>query len=134
MPIDFGAHFSEEELACPCCGACNVTQELVDALNKLRDLAGAPIVIDSGYRCAAHNAAIGGEPHSYHMQGMAADIRMAPRNGHDVARLADQIEAFHGFGAAPLWCHVDVRPTPDKHFWGYAAGRGIIPWPYPEKP
>lgn len=44
-------------------------------LEPLRAAVGHPIVITSGYRCPALNAAVGGVAGSQHMLGEAADIR-----------------------------------------------------------
>lgn len=44
-------------------------------LQTLRNLIGKPLVITSGYRCAKHNAEVGGEPDSAHLYGWAADIQ-----------------------------------------------------------
>jgi hypothetical protein len=33
-----------------------------------------PLHIDSGYRCLALNSDVGGDPHSAHMEGRAADV------------------------------------------------------------
>lgn len=43
-------------------------------LEKVRALLGAPLHIDSGYRCPALNKAVGGVPDSAHVQGYAADF------------------------------------------------------------
>lgn len=54
-------------------------------LQPLRDAWGAPLSVNSGYRCPAVNSAVGGEATSQHLKGEAADIcpsRM--RNDPDV--------------------------------------------------
>jgi len=48
-------------------------------LQRIRDDVG-PIVVSSGYRSAAVNAAVGGSPTSQHVEGKAADITY-PRVG-----------------------------------------------------
>lgn len=45
-----------------------------DVLEPLRKRFGKPIHINSGFRCKALNAAVGGALRSYHMQGRAVDI------------------------------------------------------------
>ena len=45
-------------------------------LLPLRNKYGTPIVITSGYRCAALNKLVGGVANSNHLQGNAADIRV----------------------------------------------------------
>lgn len=48
--------------------------ELVQLLDKARGIAGVPFKITSGLRTVAQNAIVGGEPHSAHLRGLAADI------------------------------------------------------------
>jgi len=47
-------------------------------LEPLREHFGVPIKINSGFRCRALNAAVGGAPNSYHTKGRAVDIPMKP--------------------------------------------------------
>lgn len=69
---------------------------LVDTvIQPLRDAWGAPLAINSGYRCPEVNAAVGGVPTSQHVLGEAADVCPFGRNGHgdievvkNIARLA----------------------------------------------
>lgn len=51
---------------------CVLYEELVNADQKLRDALGS-ITINSGYRNAAYNKAIGGAKNSCHIKGMASD-------------------------------------------------------------
>ena len=64
--------------------AMNVFVRFLEALvnrvlDPLREAWGAPIIVTSGYRCEELNARVGGAKRSYHLRGMAADIR--PQNG-----------------------------------------------------
>lgn len=43
-------------------------------LEAVRTLLGEPLIISSGYRCAALNEKVGGVPTSAHVQGYAADF------------------------------------------------------------
>ena len=53
-------------------------------LEQVRALAGGvPLVIKSGYRCPEVNAAVGGHPRSYHLEGLAADFDPPPGWTHD---------------------------------------------------
>ena len=140
-------HFSLEELVAselaarqgidntPSVEVENNLRVLAAGLERVRVvLAGAPIHVNSGYRCAALNAAVGGAANSAHVRGLAADI-VCPGFGSplDVCRAiaasgvpTDQI--IHEFGA---WCHVAFAalggvPRGEfltiRHGTGYQAG------------
>jgi zinc D-Ala-D-Ala carboxypeptidase len=96
------------------------TCEMLERIRAhLMQLAGKPIplIVTSGYRCQALNAAIGSSPASDHVLAMAADFK-APLFGSafQVAKaLAPHVEGLeigqliHEFGA---WVHVSTRrPT-----------------------
>ena len=71
-------NFSLREFQCPCCHTVMLHPKLAASLQKLREAWGKPLTVTSGYRCARHNAEVGGVPRSRHMRGLAADIA-APR-------------------------------------------------------
>lgn len=73
---DLTKNFSRSEFACRCgCGFDDINKFLVAKLQVLRDKIGVPIMINSGCRCQKHNDAIGGAKFSYHIRGLAADIK-----------------------------------------------------------
>lgn len=47
---------------------------LATFLQRIRDLYNKPVIVNSGYRCLAHNHAVGGASRSYHVQGIAVDF------------------------------------------------------------
>ena len=73
--------FKEKELCCKCCGQLppfareNIEALVENVLDPAREKLGSPIIVNSGYRCPKHNAAVGGASNSQHMRGEAADIR-----------------------------------------------------------
>lgn len=67
-------HFSTSELACPCCGALSVDEELLERLDRVRDALGVPLQVGSCYRCSRNNRAKGGGSRSLHLVSGAADI------------------------------------------------------------
>ena len=118
---DLSRNFSSKEFACKCCcGQVNLSPRLIDGLQRLRDLAGEPIRITSGYRCPAHNTAVGGVPDSQHTKGQAADISIGRKTTAEIKALAEQIDVFAdgGIGGYPNhgFVHVDVRGH--KARWG----------------
>ena len=120
-------NFSRHEFECRCCGRAEINQRLVDALQELRDLAGLPVRVTSGYRCSEHNRAIGGATRSQHLLGTAADIVVRGMIPAEMYRLAKDIEAFHngGIGVYPDkgFIHVDVRDGRAR--WGQLDGKYV---------
>lgn len=110
-------NFSRRELACKC--GCKPTptgidanlQRLANALQELRDLAGVPLVVTSGYRCPRHNQAIKGARSSQHTLGLAADVWSKYMTPAELADLAERVPAFAngGIGRYSRWVHVDIR-------------------------
>lgn len=108
-------NFSRSEFRCKgthCCGnSAPVHPDLIKALQELRELAGTPLTITSGFRCNQHNADIGGSDNSFHCLGMAADIQSNNYTPKELAALAESIPLFKngGIGIYRSWIHVDVR-------------------------
>ena len=121
-------HFKRSEFACKDgCGFAQPAAELVAALESLRVAIDKPILIDDACRCAKHNAAVGGVPHSQHVLGTAADIRCPGLTARELYAEAAKIEAFKGFGVSENeYIHVDIRETPAR--WCYDAGGKQVPW------
>ena len=84
MSTKLSPHFSLEELTTTKTGISNIPHEndinqlrilCRDILEPLRDKIGKPIIIvDSAFRSAAVNRAVGGVSNSQHLIGQAADI------------------------------------------------------------
>jgi len=115
------AHFSEEEFVCHCgCGKVHVDPRLVYLLEKAREVLGRPIIITSGYRCAAHNKAVGGKPVSAHLTGEAADIQCVfSAERHDLVRTFLTLGVSR-IGIGRGFIHIDVSTTlPQRVMWLY---------------
>ena len=64
----------------------NLRSLCLEVLQPLRDYVGAPVHINSGYRCPELNMTVGGVKNSQHSRGEAADIRIAsPKQGREWA-------------------------------------------------
>ena len=97
-----------------------IDEGLVVLLQCIREHFGKPVHITSGYRTAAHNAAVGGSKSSQHLLGRAADFYV---EGMDVATVAAYAETLlpsrGGIGRYPKdaahpkrstgWVHIDTR-------------------------
>lgn len=99
-----------------------VDETLTVVLQCIRDHFGKPVTITSGYRTAAHNAAVGGAKSSQHLLGRAADIRVAGVSVEDVAAYAESLMPdWGGVGRYPVkagratgWVHVDTRQNKSR--------------------
>ena len=102
--------------------AIMIDQTLVVLLQAIREHFNKPITITSGYRTAAHNAAVGGAKSSQHLLGRAADIQVADTTVEAVAAYAESLMPdWGGVGRYPVkagrakgWVHVDTRPNKSR--------------------
>lgn len=106
-----GKHFKVKEFACKDGSPVVFIDEyLVTILDILRNKLGKPVIITSGYRTPGWNAKYGGAKYSYHMRGMACDIRV---DGMSAKELANKLNAIVpdecGIIVYKSWVHFDVR-------------------------
>ncbi len=91
----------------------NNVKELAQELQKIRDLYGKPIRINSAYRSLEYNRTIGSKDTSQHVKGTAADIVI---NGVDPSELAYWIKFWiaegllkeGGVGLYNTFVHYDI--------------------------
>lgn len=119
-----------------------IDEALVEKLQRIRNWAGAPVIITSGYRTPKHNAAIGGSKSSKHCIGKAADICVKDRlkSIYEIAAFAEAI-GFKGIerNEDKSYVHVDTRA--EKWFQRFSGGTyipvttygGSCPYAEPEK-
>ena len=76
-------------------------------LLPLRQAIGAPIIINSGYRCRALNMAVGGATNSLHLWGLAADITAGDRQSLliETARMFK----FHELIIHKTYVHISLK-------------------------
>lgn len=109
LAVGDGPHFKREEFECDCgCGFNTVDFELFRHLEYIRKYFNAPVVVTSGCRCAAHNAAVGGSQNSQHLYGRAADIIVSMVPAELVAELAEEM-GLGGVGRYKNFTHIDTR-------------------------
>ena len=121
---DISAHFSLHEFRCHDADETPVPDELranlhglvYGVLEPVRAEVGHPIDVLSGYRTAAHNAAVGGAPDSRHLHADAADISVPFMRTDDLWMLirhlwlSNALPGLGGLGRYSTWVHVDARP------------------------
>ena len=108
-----GQHFKAKEFACKDGSqVVFIDEHLVSILDILRNKIGKPVIITSGYRTPEWNKKCGGAKYSYHMCGMAADIRV---NGMSAKEIANELNAIVpdecGIIVYKSWVHFDVRTS-----------------------
>lgn len=105
------SHFKDTEFMCKDGSwLVRVHPGLLKKLELLRSYLNAPIVVNSGYRTVEYNKKVGGETNSYHLRGMAADVRISGYTPKQVADAARKL-GFGGIGIYPTFTHVDVGPV-----------------------
>lgn len=106
-----GQYFKAREFACQDGSqVVFIDDYLCTILDVLRNKIGKPIIITSGYRTPWWNAKCGGAKYSYHMRGMAADIKVNGMKAKELAKKLDEIIP-NGCGIIVYnnWVHFDVR-------------------------
>ena len=121
-------YFKVEEFACKHCGENLMDHKFVDKLDVLRTLYGKSLIVNSGYRCPAHNSAVsstgGSGPHT---TGRAVDFKV---DRGDAVRLLEEamgLGTFTGFGIQQKgqnrFIHLDDLPNttgqPRPTIWTY---------------
>jgi len=83
--------------------------KLVEMLDKAREIAGIPFVINSGYRTLAHNAEVGGTEDSSHTKGLAVDLRARNSTEHFLITKGLILAGFNRISKKyPMHIHCDI--------------------------
>lgn len=109
--VKLARHFKVKEFACKDGSqVVFIDDYLYTILDILRHTLGKPVIITSGYRTPWWNAKCNGAKYSYHMRGMAADIRVEGMTPKEVAKALDKIIPNScGIIVYNSWVHFDVR-------------------------
>ena len=142
-------NFKIQEFVCRC--GCEMPPEarqniealVAEVLDPVREQYGKPIYVNSGYRCAKHNAAVGGVPKSQHLVGQAADIRPSNTDGTnrrsatvsganltDLAKIIVNQGKFDQLILYPTFLHVSYRRSGvnrHKVLRKTATGYAVVP-------
>lgn len=108
-----GRHFKVKEFACKDGSPIVFVDDyLYTVLDILRNKLGKPVIITSGYRTPEWNAKCDGAKYSYHMRGMAADIRVDGMSAKELANKLNEIVPNEcGIIVYKSWVHFDVRTS-----------------------
>ncbi|MBT0664755.1 DUF882 domain-containing protein [Geobacter pelophilus] len=100
-------------------------------LEKVREYFGKPVLVSSGYRSPALNAAVpGSSKTSAHSKGLAADFTVQGVSNHDVCKwIAENIkeldidQVIYEFGVTG-WVHIGLAATPRYQMLSAIRGDG----------
>ena len=98
----------------------NMHPDFLALLDRIREDAGIPFRINSGYRTTEHNREVGGKDNSAHVKGFAVDIfAMTSRDKFIIVSTAMR----HGvtrIGIGKTFVHIDTDPSlPKSVIWTY---------------
>lgn len=120
---DITANFNKTDYQCRC-GACASNElrpatkdEVVQAVQRVRDRLGLPLSVSRGVSCSAHNAAIGGAPDSRHLPEHADAVDIVAANSIFAAVIVAGVLAEPVFTAIRVYddhVHADARPGPRR--------------------
>jgi len=93
--------------------------ELTKEMQKIRDILGVSITVNSGYRSPGYNSSIGGASKSQHLLGKACDFTVKGMTPYEVAdALEDMMQGGTiingGLGEYDTFTHYDIRNTPAR--------------------
>lgn len=118
--------FDTKQFACPDCGRMEMDIDFLNRMQTVQFGMGEPLLITSGFRCAAHNAAIGGSPKSQHLLGLAADVSCMSAAKRWLLIMLAVRNGLKGIGVGKDFVHLDLRQGTSL-LWTYplpAAGTG----------
>lgn len=98
-------YFTKEEMQCKC-GCEGLPQhEMMVKLDEMREIAGFPFVVTSGYRCSDYNSRMAGTgPHGPHTTGLAVDLLTHSYRAHAMIDLALEFDV-RGIGVRQKGLH-----------------------------
>jgi len=128
-------HFKRSELECHCgCGEMPYTEQALEYLEELRCAAGFNFIVNSGFRCPAHNDRVSSTglmgPHTqWSDDNIVVDLKVFGADAYNLIDLA-QARAWSGIGVKQKghfpgrFIHLDrLQPGSVKHprprLWSY---------------
>ena len=108
-----------------CVPSCDISQmdpSFLDALDRVREKAGIPLLLNSAYRSRSYELKMGRSGNSAHTKGKAADIRCnASATRMRLVRAALDC-GIRRIGIGKTYVHLDTDDTlPQDVIWDYYA-------------
>ena len=115
-------HPSEFKACVPSCSISDMDAAFLEKLDRIRESAGIPLVLNSAYRSPAWEHKQGRSGNSAHTRGLAVDIRCRTTANRYKIVLAALACGVSRIGVAKTYIHLDVdRSLPQNVIWDYYA-------------
>jgi uncharacterized protein YcbK (DUF882 family) len=120
-------NFSREEFTCRCgCQKNEMDPQFLELIQILRENVSTPLIINSGFRCNAHNNAVSKTGfYGPHTTGRACDIKTCYHNAYYLIMAATRLP-FTGIGIKQSgsvpnrFIHLDILDGPNRpRIWSY---------------
>lgn len=115
-------HFLPSEFDDPTLPGSGVAMQwsIVSKLDKIREMIGFPMIVNSGYRTEEHNARVGGVDSSAHTGGWAVDIAVRDSRHRFLLHRTALAMGINRIGIAKTFLHFDCDPSkPVEVAWLY---------------
>lgn len=110
----------EFELCVPPCDIDDMSPNLLSVLDKIRDMAGIPLVLNCAYRSVEYDLAKGRSGGSAHCAGLAVDIRCTTSVNRFKILKAAITCGVRRIGIGKNYIHLDIDKTlPQNVMWHY---------------
>ena len=119
-------YFNLSEFADHYSNANKIDPSVVQRLDKAREIAKVPFIVDSGYRDENHPESIK-NPTSSHIKGLAVDIATTPET-QSIIYNALKKAGFIRLGVGSNFVHADMDYDKDKYITWFYDGRPTIKW------
>ena len=90
--------------------------ELVEMLDKAREIAGIPFIITSGFRTPEHSTYVGGFANDPHTTGSAVDLKLKNKNDRFLIINSWIKAGGNRFGDEVDHVHLDIDKTKEQNF------------------
>ena len=98
----------------------NMDQEFLLKIDRAREVAQIPFVINSAWRSVEKNKEVGGKSNSSHLKGLAVDISVTNSRQRFIGLKALIQAGFNRIGVAKTFIHVDDDKDKDPEVvWVY---------------
>lgn len=87
----------------------------MERLDEIREKYEKPIIITSGYRCQELNKKVGGKPNSFHLKGLAADLKYSVELWSFLVQYAKFDQLIMETSKSTKWIHISFSKENERN-------------------